>query len=139
MKLSRTNLTVAIAAAVAISSAIAWSAAGAAPGDSVDRAHTQALEGGSGRAGTVTQPKNANASPSSKTASTVGTQLRLTALPELDPTTVAASVTYLQAQYGVTETEAVRRLRLQVEADQLDAALRSSLPDLYAGMWLDQA
>lgn len=59
------------------------------------------------------------------------------------PTVTAAeapgSVAYLVARYHVTQGEAVRRLELQRVSTQIDRWLRTTYPDLYAGMWLDQA
>ncbi|GAA1623307.1 trypsin-like serine protease [Catellatospora bangladeshensis] len=65
--------------------------------------------------------------------------------PAKDPTTanpgaLAAphSVAFLRTQYGITEAEAVRRLALQQSAPALAQRLSASLPDAYAGLWLDQ-
>lgn len=48
------------------------------------------------------------------------------------------SVAYLRQKYGVSEAEAQRRLALQQSAPALAAKLSASLPDEYAGLWLDQ-
>ncbi|MCP2165596.1 S1 family peptidase [Goodfellowiella coeruleoviolacea] len=56
----------------------------------------------------------------------------------LDPAAVGASVRYLVSTYGVTEQEALRRLRLQRDAAALDAQLRQEAAGQYGGMWLDQ-
>ncbi|MEU8819039.1 hypothetical protein [Actinoplanes sp. NPDC048796] len=48
------------------------------------------------------------------------------------------SVAYLVDTYGVTQAEAVRRLKVQAASRDLGRQLRQDLPDRYAGMWLDQ-
>ncbi|MEU4743664.1 hypothetical protein AB0G02_24805 [Actinosynnema sp. NPDC023658] len=56
----------------------------------------------------------------------------------LDPASVAESVRYLVGSYGVSEREALRRLRLQAESVRLDEVLRTENAAEYGGMWLDQ-
>lgn len=51
---------------------------------------------------------------------------------------VAASVDYLRQHYHVGAAEAVRRLALQQAASNLQGRLIDTMPDRYAGMWLDQ-
>lgn len=51
---------------------------------------------------------------------------------------VRGSIGYLVDRYGVTESEALRRLDLQRASLQLDKLLKSAFPDSYAGMRLDQ-
>jgi streptogrisin C len=68
-----------------------------------------------------------------------GTPVRIAGTPSVDPNRVGASIAYLRSQYGVSEKEAVRRLALQIEAEQIDDQLRKNEPDSYGGMWLDQS
>lgn len=49
------------------------------------------------------------------------------------------SIAYLREKYGVSEAEALRRLRLQLTSRQVHEQLTELLPDSYAGMTLDQA
>jgi streptogrisin C len=56
----------------------------------------------------------------------------------LDPVAVRDSMQYLITTYGVSEAEALRRLELQNDAQQLEGMLQKELPDEYGGMWLDQ-
>jgi streptogrisin C len=56
--------------------------------------------------------------------------------PKLEPATVAGSVNYLRKTYGVTENEALRRLRLQATAHRLVKTLATQKS--YAGLRLDQ-
>jgi streptogrisin C len=58
--------------------------------------------------------------------------------PLLPTNSVANSIAYLRAQYGVSQTEAQRRLRLQQLAPSIDAQLTKSFSNVYAGMWFDQ-
>jgi streptogrisin C len=57
----------------------------------------------------------------------------------IDPATVYESMHYLMARYGVSKQEALRRLELQKTADEIDANLRTAIPDEYGGWHLDQA
>ncbi|MDT4989175.1 MAG: streptogrisin [Micromonosporaceae bacterium] len=57
----------------------------------------------------------------------------------LDARQVPGSIAYLRRTYGVSEAEALRRLRLQMTAQGLAGTLRQRVPAAYAGMWLDQA
>jgi hypothetical protein len=50
---------------------------------------------------------------------------------------VYESVAYLMSAYGIDKGEALRRLRLQNEADTLRGTLAAAAPDQFAGMWLD--
>ncbi|WP_320066411.1 S1 family peptidase [Micromonospora sp. RTGN7] len=50
-----------------------------------------------------------------------------------------ASVAYLRDRYGISATEAARRLALQELSTPLAATLANGLPGEYGGMWLDQA
>jgi streptogrisin C len=59
--------------------------------------------------------------------------------PALDPAKVAASVGYLEQAYGVSQAEALRRLRLQLDAAQLDTTLQAKASASYGGMAIDQA
>ncbi|MEH1012285.1 trypsin-like serine protease [Micromonospora sp. CPCC 206060] len=65
------------------------------------------------------------------------------AAPRRTAATVAAaapaSVAYLRTRYGVTATEAARRLALQEASAPLADRLAGQFPDSYAGLWLDQA
>jgi streptogrisin C len=56
----------------------------------------------------------------------------------LDAQQVRGSIAYLRKTYGVSEQEALRRLRLQATAQTLETALRREAPGSYAGMWIDQ-
>ncbi|MGW5669607.1 trypsin-like serine protease, partial [Micromonospora sp. NPDC003776] len=49
-----------------------------------------------------------------------------------------ASVGYLRERYGVSATEAARRLALQEFSGPLADRLAADQPDTYGGMWLDQ-
>lgn len=49
-----------------------------------------------------------------------------------------ASIGYLRERYGVSATEAARRLALQEFSGPLADRLAADQPDTYAGMWLDQ-
>jgi len=60
-----------------------------------------------------------------------------TAAP-LQVTNAMGSVSYLKAQYGVDEKEALRRLELQRIAPALDSELAKRYPDSFAGTYLDQ-
>jgi streptogrisin C len=55
----------------------------------------------------------------------------------LDPQRVRGSVEYLRATYRISEAEALRRLRLQAAAGELETRLRSRAAGSYAGMWID--
>jgi streptogrisin C len=57
----------------------------------------------------------------------------------LDARQVPGSIAYLRRTYGVSEAEALRRLRLQATGQNLAGTLRQRVPAAYAGMWLDQA
>jgi streptogrisin C len=67
------------------------------------------------------------------------TPVSVKGLPNLDAKQVAGSIAYLENTYGVTQSEALRRLKLQAEADQIDAQLQQNLGSSYGGVWLDQA
>ena len=56
----------------------------------------------------------------------------------LDPDAIRASIDYLTSTYKVDEAEALRRLQLQKDAQDLDGVLRREHPGEYGGMWLDQ-
>jgi streptogrisin C len=62
-----------------------------------------------------------------------------TARKGLDARQVSGSVGYLRRTYGVSESEALRRLQLQATAQTLASTLFQRVPASYAGMWLDQA
>ena len=49
------------------------------------------------------------------------------------------SVAYLRQEYGISASEALRRLELQRTSREVDAMLARDFPNEYAGMWLDQA
>ncbi|MCS7476203.1 S1 family peptidase [Umezawaea endophytica] len=61
------------------------------------------------------------------------------AAPSVDRASVGESVRYLVEAYGVPEREALRRLDLQKQADELDGALRKDASAEYGGMWIDHA
>ena len=126
-------MILAVVAAVAAASAITWNAQRVPGVASVDRAHTSALEPG-GAIPTTTPPTSAGTSTKPGTGAGRGAQPSKAAADDL-----TASVAYLEAHYGITKAEAARRLKLQSQADQLDAQLRAGYPDAYAGMWLDQS
>ncbi len=48
------------------------------------------------------------------------------------------SVAYLVDTYGVTQAEAVRRLKVQAASRDIGKRPRQDFPDRYAGIWLDQ-
>ncbi|MCX4470091.1 S1 family peptidase [Micromonospora sp. NBC_01655] len=50
-----------------------------------------------------------------------------------------ASVAYLRDRYGISATDAARRLALQELSASLAATLADRLPGEYGGMWLDQS
>ena len=64
--------------------------------------------------------------------------IRSGTLPWLNPATVRGSVHYLRTTFGVSEDEAMRRLRLQQWAETQAARLESQAAATYAGMRLDQ-
>ncbi len=129
----RTVVILAIVAAVAAASAIVWNAQRVPGVASVDRAHTSALEP-DGAIATTTPRTSAGTTAKPGFGPGQGTQPSKAAADDQ-----TASMAYLQAHYGTTKAEATRRLKLQGEADQLDAQLRAGYPDAYAGMWLDQS
>jgi streptogrisin C len=51
---------------------------------------------------------------------------------------VQGSVNYLMTTYGISESEAMRRLELQRAAPVIEDLLREQEPDSYGGMWIDQ-
>jgi streptogrisin C len=129
----RTVVILGVVAAVAAASAITWNAQRAPGVDSVDRAHTLAL-GPDGAIATTTPRTSAGTTANPGFGPGRGAQPSKAAADDQ-----AASVAYLQAHYGTSKAEATRRLKLQGQADQLDAQLRAAYPDAYAGMWLDQS
>src|SRR5437879_3344963 len=54
----------------------------------------------------------------------------------LDPTKVAESIAYLTKAYGVSKEEALRRLQLQKDAEQLGDTLGRERRSQFGGMWL---
>jgi streptogrisin C len=57
----------------------------------------------------------------------------------LDPQQVRGSIAYLRKAFGLSEQEALRRLRLQAGAEALAGTLERQSPGTYAGLSLDQA
>jgi streptogrisin C len=66
------------------------------------------------------------------------TPVTVNGVPNLDASQVAGSIAYLENTYGVSQSEALRRLKLQAEAGQIDQQLQQNLGDSYGGVWLDQ-
>ncbi|MFC8850881.1 MULTISPECIES: S1 family peptidase [unclassified Micromonospora] len=64
--------------------------------------------------------------------------IRLATLAPVQPANVAGSVDYLTRTYGVSTTEAVRRLELQRTAAALQDVLARDHADTFAGSWIDQ-
>lgn len=56
---------------------------------------------------------------------------------EIAPADVAESSFYLMQKYGVTEQEAIRRLKAQRDAQKLLDRVREDFPDTFAGLWMD--
>jgi streptogrisin C len=58
--------------------------------------------------------------------------------PPIDRAQVSGSVAYLRGAYGISEQEALRRLRLQQTAQTLERTLVANTPKSYGGLWIDQ-
>jgi streptogrisin C len=57
----------------------------------------------------------------------------------LDPRQVRGSIAYLHRTFGVSESEALRRLELQARGQSLAGKLEQRAAGSYAGMWMDHA
>jgi streptogrisin C len=128
-----------LAVAVAVAATLAWNTATAAP-STVATGSVPALAGHDGAAAANDQVRSgsANGSPARPSAPG-GRSSTVASAPAVDPDQVSASIEYLRTQYGVSRSEAIRRLDLQAEAATIDRQLQAALPGAYGGLWLDQA
>ena len=62
-----------------------------------------------------------------------------TAAPSPSVSTALGSITYLTQRYGVSQTEAERRLALQQQSTAVAGLLAQRFPDEFGGLWLDQS
>ncbi|MCW3844046.1 S1 family peptidase [Micromonospora yasonensis] len=138
-----------VVAGVAVACTIGATAVGLSRGGDVDRSPVAAtaVEQPGGAAATDGPAAAAQADPGGRAGRTAtggrpastGAAPAIAARPAAQVAAAApASVAYLRERYGVSATEAARRLALQEFSGPLADRLAADQPDVYGGMWLDQ-